>query len=133
MIDSKISRSLYMPIKNNDLLLKNHSAITQIICSILLLIVICLFDELHHFGVWSDFLCGAIGVFIAWKGYRIVSNKNAPPPPRFTKKYTDHLVCNTFLSLTSTAIPSVAIYSSRQLYLADMSYKNLVHFSYSNK
>ena len=73
-----------MQIKNNDLLVTNHNAITQIICSILLLIVICLFDELHHFGVWSDFLCGAIGVFIAWKGYRIVSNKNAPPP-RFTK------------------------------------------------
>ena len=74
-----------MQIKNNDLLVTNHNAITQIICSILLLIVICLFDELHHFGVWSDFLCGAIGVFIVWKGYRIVSNENAPPPPRFTK------------------------------------------------
>ena len=69
-----------MQIKNNDLLVTNHNAITQIICSILLLIVICLFDELHHFGVWSDFLCGAIGVFIARKGYRIVSKKNAPPP-----------------------------------------------------
>ena len=65
--------------ENNDHLLKNHSAITQIIYSVLLLISILLFDELHHFGIWSDFLCGAIGVFIAWKGYKVVSNKNIPP------------------------------------------------------